>query len=484
MFSMLRIITMLVPNVIVAMALLPDATAVAADPPPARAVVVTSRGDGPQVYTTTTVPDDGVAQAHTFVISANDDDQNAGPRKIIVKALAGADADLPKVWIGVRVTPVPAPLAAHIGEQGVMIANIVKDSPADQAGLAQYDVVVGLADQDVNNPHDLISAVGAAPAGQAVRLNIIRKGQPQQLTITPVDRPADAAMDMKYDEPDDVLANANVNLRGRALQMGPDGTWTMKDLGDLHGLDVLKDLNLNLDFDKLADPDFFGKNMDIKILRKLDDADDDKAEVRIEVKVKTDDDGSSVTVQRDADGKIHVTRTDPQGQETSATYDDEDALRTGDAAAWELYNEHAAVHGGAHMIHIQPAGPNAARLQQNFQLDIERKMKEAVEATARAREQARAAGEQARAAGEQARERMNKARVEVHRQRDAGGAKVVQEMLMVRVSDNGTISITTEKDGDKLVREFKDIAALKTQAPELYERVKGLLDAAPAGGPS
>ncbi|HPC21994.1 MAG TPA: hypothetical protein PK920_05860, partial [Phycisphaerae bacterium] len=34
---------------------------------------------------------------------------------------------MPSQWLGVRLTPIPEPLAAHIGENGVMVANVVQD---------------------------------------------------------------------------------------------------------------------------------------------------------------------------------------------------------------------------------------------------------------------------------------------------------------------------------------------------------------------
>jgi serine protease Do len=65
------------------------------------------------------------------------------------------------------------------GTNGAVIAQVKPNSPADQAGLQQGDVLVGVGSQTVNSPDGAVSAIKAARASgaSAVALRIIRQGQ-------------------------------------------------------------------------------------------------------------------------------------------------------------------------------------------------------------------------------------------------------------------------------------------------------------------
>ncbi len=67
-----------------------------------------------------------------------------------------------------------------------MIANVVPDSPADQAGLRQGDVVVGVGRKAVTSPHAAVAAIRAAGAGgKTVALRILRDGQAGFVAVKP-----------------------------------------------------------------------------------------------------------------------------------------------------------------------------------------------------------------------------------------------------------------------------------------------------------
>ncbi len=80
-------------------------------------------------------------------------DPNAGQHQgMKLRMVAPAAADLPAggPWLGVQFGPVPKPLAAHLklgDEKGQMILNVAEGSPADVAGLQQYDVITALDGQ-------------------------------------------------------------------------------------------------------------------------------------------------------------------------------------------------------------------------------------------------------------------------------------------------------------------------------------------------
>jgi len=395
---------------------------------------------------------------------------------VTARAAGAAAEDFPKVWIGVRITPIPAPLGAHIGQQGVMVINVVKDSPADQAGIQQYDVIVDCAGHELKTPADLNAAVAAAEPGQPLRLTIVRKGARQELAVTPAKRPTDDEFkfELKYDEPPESSVDTAIKLYGKALRLGPGGRWFMQDLGDLWAPpDVLKGLEDLEDMDvRIFGPDW-DKDLDVKILRKLDDVFEwegagDEGEKRIEIQIRVEDKEQTTIVRRDVDGKFHVTRIAPDGNETTTTYDDLDALRAKDLEAYKLYRAHA--DGAGAFVHVRPFGPRALKLRRDFQVNVQKRLQEALE---RAREARHKARQEYESAVDKMREATSQARVAVRAR--ATGADSSSETVVVAVGDDGVIKITISKDGDTRRYEFKNKEEFRMAEPELYERLSELL---------
>ena len=74
---------------------------------------------------------------------------------------------------------------AQEGQSGVALSGVVKAGPAEQAGLAGGDVVVGLAGQELENIYDYVRALNGLKPGEAVDITVLRKGVPQTFSITP-----------------------------------------------------------------------------------------------------------------------------------------------------------------------------------------------------------------------------------------------------------------------------------------------------------
>ncbi len=376
----------------------------------------------------------------------------------------------PKVWIGVRLTPVPAPLAAHIGKRGVMIANLVKDSPADQAGLMQYDVVVRYGEQEVNSAEDLSDAVARTRPGQVIKLGIVRRGELQTIEIRPAEQPKEREWAWKHEEPEDSYVDTALKMYGKALQLGPRGRWILRDLGPLYGWpDALKSLeDLGLDLDRM------GEDLDIGILRDLDE--ELKGEygagekVRVEVKVRVEEDGKTITVVTDEDGKIQVTRREADGTESSASYEDEKALKEADPEAYKLYDRHAGGWGRT-LLQVRPSLSRIKDLRKSFQIDVEKKVKQALE---RAREAQERAMQKCDEAARAARDRLGRVPVEVGKRGEARSGE--REVLVVGMDDSGRIRVTIRQGGHKVTHEFKNREEFKAEEPELYEQVQDLLE--------
>jgi serine protease Do len=68
--------------------------------------------------------------------------------------------------------------------RGVAVTKIVKDSPAEKAGLRQGDVILRIDGENVTSVRKLNRVVGEIAPDQTVRLSISRNGSEQELTAT------------------------------------------------------------------------------------------------------------------------------------------------------------------------------------------------------------------------------------------------------------------------------------------------------------
>lgn len=100
-------------------------------------------------------------------------------------------------WIGILGGGVSPELRSHLGLEGagILVREVVPDSPADKGGLKQYDVLLTANGQPATDMAMLakeVTAVGGQENGQLV-FDLLRTGAHMQATVIPAERPAEAA---------------------------------------------------------------------------------------------------------------------------------------------------------------------------------------------------------------------------------------------------------------------------------------------------
>ena len=74
-------------------------------------------------------------------------------------------------------------LAEYFGvDDGVLVTSVHEDTPAAEGGLRAGDVIVGLGDEDIDDPGDLREALAEVEPGE-VSVRIVRDGAEQTLTV-------------------------------------------------------------------------------------------------------------------------------------------------------------------------------------------------------------------------------------------------------------------------------------------------------------
>jgi len=91
--------------------------------------------------------------------------------------------------IGIKMDVLTPVLAKQLGldaeTKGILIAEVLKDSPADKAGLKQGDVIVGYAGNKIESLPAFRLDVSTREVGKPFEIEYYRGGQPHTTTITP-----------------------------------------------------------------------------------------------------------------------------------------------------------------------------------------------------------------------------------------------------------------------------------------------------------
>ncbi len=95
-------------------------------------------------------------------------------------------------WLGVQIQPVSPQSAYRLGVEGLggaYVISAVMGSPAQKAGLRRGDVIVGFDGQAIEQPRDLQYQAERLVAGQSVKLEVLRGGRREFITVEITQRP-------------------------------------------------------------------------------------------------------------------------------------------------------------------------------------------------------------------------------------------------------------------------------------------------------
>ena len=99
-------------------------------------------------------------------------------------------------WIGIEPADLTPQLAQTVGvaqDAGVIVTGVLQNGPAARAGLLPGDVITQIGEHAVRNSAELLGQVALLKPGAPVSFQLIRRGQPTSLEITPNVRPQQRA---------------------------------------------------------------------------------------------------------------------------------------------------------------------------------------------------------------------------------------------------------------------------------------------------
>ncbi len=89
-------------------------------------------------------------------------------------------------WLGVQMQPLTETLAKAMGRadtNGVLVDQVLPDSPAKKAGLEQGDLITAFDGKPIKDPRDMAMAVADTKAGASVKVTVIRDGKEQTVDV-------------------------------------------------------------------------------------------------------------------------------------------------------------------------------------------------------------------------------------------------------------------------------------------------------------
>jgi serine protease DegQ len=96
-------------------------------------------------------------------------------------------------WIGVEPQDITPELAESFGlaqKSGVIIAGVLRNAPADMAGMKPGDILVTVDDKSIADTTEMLNTIAQLPPGKRSKMTVLRKNQAIALNITVGMRPA------------------------------------------------------------------------------------------------------------------------------------------------------------------------------------------------------------------------------------------------------------------------------------------------------
>ena len=95
-------------------------------------------------------------------------------------------------WIGVETQDITPELADSFGLQrssGAIIAGVVRNGPADQAGIKPGDILLAVEGKPVGDTTEMLNLIAQLPPGGKARMTVLRKNREAALDVVVGKRP-------------------------------------------------------------------------------------------------------------------------------------------------------------------------------------------------------------------------------------------------------------------------------------------------------
>jgi len=127
-------------------------------------------------------------------------------------------------WIGVQIQPVTADIADSLGlkkAEGALVAEPQANGPAAKAGIESGDVITAVNGEPVKDARELARTIGGLAPGNAVKLNVLQKGQDKVINLTLGQLPNTVEAKADTDKSDKDVAPKGTDVPKLGLTLAP-----------------------------------------------------------------------------------------------------------------------------------------------------------------------------------------------------------------------------------------------------------------------
>ena len=106
------------------------------------------------------------------------------------------EGEIRRPWLGIVYGPVTEKVQSYFeldNKQGVMVHEVIEDSPAAEAGLQQYDIIKEIDEKPIENIDEVSKIIENNGIGETIMIKIIRDGSSEILFAEIGKKPADLA---------------------------------------------------------------------------------------------------------------------------------------------------------------------------------------------------------------------------------------------------------------------------------------------------
>lgn len=106
------------------------------------------------------------------------------------------EGEIRRPWLGIVYGPVTEKVQSYFeldNKQGVMVHEVIKDSPAEEAGLQQYDIIKEIDKKPIENIDEISEIIENNGIGETIMIKIIRDGSSEILFAEIGKKPSDLA---------------------------------------------------------------------------------------------------------------------------------------------------------------------------------------------------------------------------------------------------------------------------------------------------
>ncbi|MDP6569984.1 MAG: PDZ domain-containing protein, partial [Candidatus Marinimicrobia bacterium] len=152
--------------------------------------------DGELVGINTAIATDGYSRANAgvgFAIPIN-------MVKRVMEDLI-ADGKVTRGWLGVQIQDVDEGMAKALrlnNHNGAIVSQVIQDSPAEDAGMEEQDVIVSVNGKSVDNSSKLKNLISSGRPDDETRLTVIRDGREKDVVVTLGTRPGEKELRESY----------------------------------------------------------------------------------------------------------------------------------------------------------------------------------------------------------------------------------------------------------------------------------------------